>query len=142
MRVHVWRDSGAFSSLTHPNYFLFCLNTHMCVSACLFVRVFLFAPSPPPRLPLLLPGSACLCLCLLMCRVSFAKLSGSRTAPISKPGRRGSHIPRQHPGHASGTARTQQHNVHLADNRTQTSNLRSRICFCHIGIKIQKPWYY
>lgn len=44
MRVHVWGDGGMFPSLSHPNYFLFCLNTHMCVSACLFVRVFLFAP--------------------------------------------------------------------------------------------------
>lgn len=70
------------SSFMHHNYFFFCLHIRMCVIVC--VCVFLCVCS----LSLLLPGSACLCLCLL-CRVSFAKLSGSRTVPISKPGRKG-----------------------------------------------------
>lgn len=60
MRVHVWGDGGMFSSLTHPNYFLFCLNTHMCVSACLFVCVFLFA-LPHPRYCLDQPASVYVC---------------------------------------------------------------------------------
>lgn len=52
--------------------------SHLCVCLCVSLCM----------LSLLLPGSASVCLCLLY-RVSFAKLCGSQTAPISKPGRKG-----------------------------------------------------